>query len=112
MSIDVLPLGVVSLDISSSQAGFQLISNCIERICVSSFAGLVLSSLLGISPRSTCRQSCLAMRVAVFHLLSWYIVLWGRCLWLSIVATSSGVDVVCFGDAVWWVMWLIDLFLR
>jgi len=31
-------------------------------------------------------------------------------LWLSIVTMSSGVDVVCCGDAVGWVMWLLDLF--
>jgi hypothetical protein len=29
---------------------------------------------------------------------------------LSIVATSSGVDVVCCGDAAGWVMWSIDYF--
>ena len=34
----------------------------------------------------------------------------GRCLWASIVITSSGVDVTCCGDAVGWVMRLIDHF--
>ena len=32
VSIVVLPSGVMSIDTSSTQAGFQLISNCIERI--------------------------------------------------------------------------------
>ena len=110
MSIVVLPLGEVSIVVSSTHTGFQLISNFIERIGVSSSSGLVLSSVIGISPRSTCRQTFLVVRVAVFQLLTWYMVLWGRCLWLLIVMTSSGVDVVYCGDAVGWVMWLLDLF--
>jgi hypothetical protein len=31
-------------------------------------------------------------------------------LWFSIVVTSSGVNVVCWGDAVGPVMWVIDRF--
>jgi hypothetical protein len=33
-----------------------------------------------------------------------------RCLWLSIVVTSSGIDVVCWGDAVGPVVWVIARF--
>ncbi len=95
---------------SSTHAGFQSTLNGIERIGVSSSSGLVLSSLFGTSPFSTCRESCDAVSVSSFHLWIRYIVLWRRILWLSIVVTSSGVDVVCWGEAVGRVTWSIDLF--
>ena len=70
MSIDVLPLGVVNIDVLSTQTGFQSILNCIERIGVSSSSGFVLPSLLGMSPRSKCRQNFVAVSFSVFHLLT------------------------------------------
>jgi hypothetical protein len=110
VSIAALPLGLVSTSDSSTHAGFQSMLNGIDRIGVSSSSGLVLSSLFGTSPFSTCRESCDAVRVSSFHLWIRYIVLWRRILWLSIVVTSSGVDVVCWGEAVGRVTWSIDLF--
>jgi hypothetical protein len=46
VSITALPLGVVSIDVSSTKAGFQSISKCIERIGVSSSSGFVLEGVL------------------------------------------------------------------
>ena len=40
------------------------------EIGVSSSSGFVLSSLLGMNPRSICWQSCFVVRVSVYHALT------------------------------------------
>ncbi len=94
---------------STTHAGLQLTSNCIERIGVSSSSGCVLVNAPRLSPLSACWQNCLAVRVYVFHLLTWYMVLWMRRLRLLMVIMSSGMDVECCGDVAGWVGGVMDL---
>ena len=68
VSIAALPLGMVIISNSSTHAGFQSMLNDIERMGVSSSSGLVMSSLFGTSPFSTCQESCVVVRVSSFHL--------------------------------------------
>ena len=66
LSIVVFPLGVVSTVVSGTHIGFQVTLSGMERMGVSSSSEFS-------------RVSC-AVRCSGFHLLTWYIVKWGRCL--------------------------------
>ena len=51
-----------------------------------------------MSPLNLWWQNCLAVRCSGFHLLTWYIVQWGRCLCASISMVSRGGSAVCCGS--------------
>ena len=98
LSIVAFPLGVVSTVVSFTQVGFQVTLNGIESMGVSSSSELSRLRCAIVRPSILCWQNCLAVRCYGLHLLTWYIVQWGRCLCASISIVSIGFSAVCCGS--------------
>ncbi len=89
------PAGVVSIFVSDTHVGCQVILSGMERMGVSSSSEF--SRCAVVSPSILWWHNCLAARWSGLHLLTLYIVQWGRYLCASISIVSRGMAAVCCG---------------
>ncbi len=92
------PLGVVSTVVSDTHVGCHVTLKGMERMGVSSSSEFSRMRCAVASPSILRWQNYLAVRWSGLHLLTWYIVQWGRCFCASISIVSRGLSAVCCGS--------------